>query len=230
MDGRRQEDPLLPLVPLDPAAGVEPLDDRRVVARRVGEGLTGQLHPGGRRQRPRRAQLLEHPPVVGGVDDHTDVLVVLRRGTDHGRAAHVDQLDRRVRGEGIEVAGHEVDQADVLALEIGQVIGLGPVGQDAAVDDRVEGLHPAAQHLRRPGQVGHLDVGDARGGQGRRRPAARHQLPTQVDQPLRQLDDPRLVMYRQQCPHVPPSSSDGDPDPSAPTSASPSTNRRIVSG
>ena len=127
--------------------------------------------------------------------------MVLGRGPHHGRAAHVDELDRRVRGEGVEVAHHQVDEADAQALQGVEVVGLGPVGQDAAVDDRVEGLDPAAQHLGGAGQLGHLDVVDAGLGQGRRGAAARDQLPAQVGQAPGEVLDPGLVVDGQQCPH-----------------------------
>ena len=107
--------------------------------------------------------------VVGrGADEDGDVLVGLGSGAHHGRTADVDHLDRRVRAERVEVAGDEVDRPDPLLLEVGHVLGLGAVGEDPAVHDRVQRLDTPAEHLRRPRQVGDADVGDARLGQGAR--------------------------------------------------------------
>ena len=68
--------------------------------------------------------------------------MVLGGGAHHGRAADVDELDRRVRGERVQVRDHEVDGVDAVGLQVGQVLGLGAVGQDPAVDLGVEGLDP----------------------------------------------------------------------------------------
>ena len=98
-----------------------------------------------------------------------DVLVVLGRGTHHGRAADVDQLDGGVRRERVEVRHHEVDGLDAVGRQVVEVLGLGAVGQDPAVDLGVQGLDPPAEHLGRAGHLRHLEVGDARLGQlGRR--------------------------------------------------------------
>ncbi len=152
-------------------------------------------------ERAGRPQLLEHRGVVVRRGDDPDVLVVLGGGAHHGRAADVDELDGRVRGERVQVRDHQVDGVDAVGLQVGQVLGLGAVGQDPAVDLGVEGLDPSAQHLGRAGDLGHLDVGDAGLAQRRRRVAAGHQLPPQVREALGQLDQAFLVVDRQQRPH-----------------------------
>ena len=91
---------------------------------------------------------------------------------------------------------HEVDAVDAVRLEVGQVLGLGAVGQDAAVDLGVKGLDPAPQHLWRARHVGHLAVGDTGFTQLGRRIAAGHQLPAQIGQTLGQIDQPLLVVDR----------------------------------
>ena len=79
------------------------------------------------------------------------------------------------------------------------------------MDDRVEGLDPAAQHLRCPGEVGHLGEGDAGVGQRRRGAAAGHQLPPELRQPAGELLQTGLVVDGQQCLHS--VTSRGDPRP-----------------
>src|SRR3712207_7204017 len=51
-------------------------------------------------------------------------------------------------------------RGDLPGLEVGHVVGVRPVGQDPAVDLRVEGLDPAAQHLGGLGHRRHLHDGD----------------------------------------------------------------------
>ena len=183
VDGRRQERRGLEVGDQGPALGgqggvlalVEPLDDGGVVPGGVGERLPGQAAAGVDRERPVGTELVEDGAVVGGVDHHRDVVVVLGRGPDHGRPAHVDQLDRRVGRERVEVADDQVDEADAQPVERVEVLGLGAVGQDAAVDHRVEGLDPAPEHLGRAGELGHLGVVDA--GRGSAPPRCRRSRP-----------------------------------------------------
>jgi hypothetical protein len=124
------------------------------------------------------------------------VLVVLGGGAHHGRAADVDELDRRVRGEGVQVRHDEVDADDVVGLEVGQMFGLGTIGEDAAVDLRVERLHPAPQHFGRARDVGGLGVRDTGLGELRGRVATGDQLPPQIGETLGQLDETLLVVDR----------------------------------
>ena len=73
------------------------------------------------------AQLVEHHVVVGRVDDDADVRVVLGRGPDHGRPADVvivDELDRRVGPERVEVHDDEVDRLDAVLRHVGLVVGV----------------------------------------------------------------------------------------------------------
>ena len=194
----------------------------------MGEGVTGQPVPGGIGQRPLLSQLGQHRAVLGGVDDHPHMGVILGRRPHHGGATHVDQLDGGVRPERIQVAHHQVDEADLLALEIGEMLGLAPVGQDPAGDDRVEGLDPATEHLRRTRQLGDFEVGDAGTGQHRGGAAAGDQFPSQIGEPAGQLLESRLVVYGQQC--LQSVTSSGDPRSSATGTASVSMKARMVAG
>jgi hypothetical protein len=194
--------------------GVEPGGDGGVVGRGVGERGPGELSPGAVRQPAGGAQLVEHGEIVAGVDDHAHVGVVLGRRPHHRRPADVDGLDRRLGHERVEVAHHDVDGDDPLGLQVGQVVGLAPVGQDPAVEPGVQRLHPSAEHLRALRQTFDGDDGQAGVSQGRGRPSAGHQIPPQFVQPPRQLDQARLVPDREEGPHRTPSS----------------TKRRMVSG
>ncbi len=182
-------------------SGVEPGDDGGVVGGGVGEGGPGEPATRRRRERAGGAQLLEHGGVVGRRRDDADVLVVLGRRPHHGRAADVDELDGGVGGERVEVRHHQVDGIDAVGRQVVEVLGLGAVGEDAAVDLGVEGLDPPAEHLGRAGHLRHLGVGDARLAQLGRGVAAGDQLPAQVGEALGQLDQALLVVHRQQGPH-----------------------------
>jgi hypothetical protein len=95
-----------------------------VSQRRVAERLDCELaaHRGGHLAVFERR---EHGVVVRVIDDDGGVLVVLRRGAQHGRAADVDVLDRfgigavgacRRRFERVEIHDEQVDDAYAMAL------------------------------------------------------------------------------------------------------------------
>ena len=189
------------------AFAVEPGDDGRVVRRSVGEGRPGQPAPRCGAQGSGATDLLQGDAVVRRRGEHTHVLMVLGRGPYHRRSADIDELDGGVRGEGVEVDDDQVDPFDAVGLQVGQMLGLGPIGEDAAVDLWVEGLDPAAQHLGRTRHLRHLAVCDAGLAQLGRRVPAGHQLPAQSAEPLGQLHQPFLVVDRKQRPHNTMSSS-----------------------
>ena len=105
--------------------------------------------------------------VPGGRGDDGDVSVVLGRRPDEGGPADVDLLDETVEveprpcqrlGERIEVRDDELERGDARLDELAAVLGPPPVGKEAAVDPRVERLHPAVEHLGETGDrrdVGH---------------------------------------------------------------------------
>ena len=97
-----------------------------------------------------------------GLVSDADVRVVLRRGAHHRRPADVDEFDRRVGREGVEVADDEVDGRDA-------VLGRARRGARAwrrsarmpRVESRMQGLHAPVEHLGKPGDVGDVEVLDA---------------------------------------------------------------------
>ena len=56
---------------------------------------------------------------------------------------------------------HQVDRLDRMLGHGASVAGIGPPGEDAAVDRRVQGLDAAVHDLRKPGVFADLDHGDA---------------------------------------------------------------------
>ena len=110
--------------------------------------------------------LLDHPQVVGGIDDDGDAGVVFRRAAQHRRAADVDFLDgllqRDVRlGDGflerIEVHHHQIDRRNVVFLGLGDVRGVVAALEQAAVDFRVQGLQSTVEKFRRAGEFRDVD-------------------------------------------------------------------------
>ena len=183
------------------ATVLEPRHDRSVIGGGVSEGLGGKLAAGGRREGARVLELLEHGVVVVGAHHDTHVGEVLRCRSDHGRPADIDELDRGVRGEGIEVADHEIDRLDVVRCQVSEVLGLGAIGQDPAVDLRMQGLDPSPEHLRARGDGRHIDVGDARLDERSRRLPAGDELDTELLEAPSKGDETCLVVHAEQCPH-----------------------------
>ena len=78
--------------------------------------------------------------------------MILGRAPQHRRSADVDIFNRLVqrraglchrRLEWIEVHHHQVEGLDAVRLQLRQVLGLALVGQDPAVDARMERFDPA---------------------------------------------------------------------------------------
>ena len=135
---------------------------RRPLRRRspCGQRRRAPARGGWRPRAPPSGDLGEDGGVLRRVGDDADVTRVLRGGAHHGRPADVDELDRRVRGEGIEVADDEVDGGDVVLVEAPQVLGFRRVGEDPAVEPRVQRLHATVEHLGKTGHVRDVQVRD----------------------------------------------------------------------
>jgi hypothetical protein len=82
--------------------------------------------------------------------------VILGRGADEGRAADIDGLDQFVRAcparqrilEGIEVDGDQIDVADAMLILRGGIARIAAPRQNAAMNGRMQRLHPPAHDLR----------------------------------------------------------------------------------
>ena len=127
------------ILPLLQVAG-----DHGVVARRVRERLGRQTRARVDRGVPGSVDLRQHAGIVGRVDQHGDVGVVLGRGAQHGRAADVDVLDRLGiaaigprdgGGERIEIDDQQIDGIDaVLAHQHHRRCRAGRAGRRARAD------------------------------------------------------------------------------------------------
>ena len=102
----------------------EPLEDRRVVRGSRSERLDREAAPRSPGDRAVvLAQLGDEVVVLRAARDDRDARVVLRRGPHHGRAADVDELDRGVAQERIEVRHDELEGLDAVGLHVGTVRG-----------------------------------------------------------------------------------------------------------
>ena len=149
------------------AVGVGVAHPRRhvhVVGRGVHEGL--RREPLALLEREAAAAHgIQHVVVGRRVGDHGDARVVLGRRADHGGAADVDLLDALVGagprghggGERVEVDHDQLERLDPEVGELGDVVGLAGVGEDAGVHPRVQRLDPALEALGEAGEV--LDLG-----------------------------------------------------------------------
>ncbi len=98
--------------------------------------------------------------------------------------------------EGVEVDDDEVDRGDPLLGELFQVGGALAVGQDAAVDRRVERLHPPAEDLGRAGDGGDRQDRDPLGFERRLGAAGGEDLDAELGEAADELDEPSLVVDR----------------------------------
>ena len=132
--------------------------------------------------------------VRAAAKNHAHVGVVLGSCAHHGRATNVNQLNPGVRRERVEVPNHQVDGHDASGFQVGQMPGIGSVGQDPAVDCWVQRLNPASKNLRGPGDFADLHHGYALVSQNQGRTPAGAQLPARFDQPACQVRDTGLVV------------------------------------
>ena len=180
---------------------IQPANDRGVVSSRVGEGGTCQPAPREIAHDAIGTELVQDEPVLGGMNYHSDVRAVLRRGPDHRRPSDVHRLDGGLRFEGVKVADDKVDRRDVLSGEVVEMRLGRPVGKDAGMDGRVQGLHAPPQHLghaRDLGDFGVIDPGclECLGGT-----PAGDELDAEGGEAARELLESRLVMDREQRTH-----------------------------
>ena len=186
------------------------LGDRRVVVGDMLERLRGQPPAGlgvdAGRIAACRPQRIEDRRVVLGVDHGQDVRVVLGRRADHRRAADVDPLERVGKGgralrhrldKRVQVPRDEVDRRHVVLRDLGLIVRATAPVEDAAVDLRMQRLHAAAQHLRAACEVGHLCDRESRLGDRPRRAARPDELPAEVMEPAGKVNDPGLVVHRE---------------------------------
>jgi hypothetical protein len=148
------------------------LVERREVIRNRAVVVSGVLkrfakQPEVRRRRERaiiRLQFGHNRIVIFGVDDHADVLMIFRRGAHHARPADVDVFDdfleagaARHRGfKRVKIDDDEIDGQDAVLFHFGDVRRIVAQSENATVDFRMQGFHPAVHHLGKTGELGNI--------------------------------------------------------------------------
>ena len=111
----------------------EPVADRGIISRGAGKGLGGEfLAERKRGHAVMLGEFVEQRRVIARLDQYRDVVVIFRRGADHGGAADVDILDavgeiaaaRHGRFERIEIDHQNIDGADAVRAHRLGVLGV----------------------------------------------------------------------------------------------------------
>jgi hypothetical protein len=133
--------------------------------------------------------------------------VVLGRSSNHRRSADVYLLDQFVirnagllggRREGIEIDDHQIERVDGGGGELLAVGCQPPIGQDPAVDPRMERLDAPIEHLREAGDRGHVRHRQARGSKRPSRTAGGNELEAEAHQARPELREAGLVGDREE--------------------------------
>jgi hypothetical protein len=186
---------------------VEVRRNLRVVRGHGTKRLGRELRPELRRDRPELAQLLDDPRIVGGLGHGRHPGSVPCRRAEQRCATNIDQLDGLIDPDnpapdlGCErghVHDHDVDGADALLLELGELARNVAPGEDPGVDGRVERLDLAADEGRNLGQLRHGGDLDAIGREVLARPVGREDVDAQLAQLAGEDRDPVAVGDRQQ--------------------------------
>ncbi len=185
----------------------EPAADGRVVGAGRGIGL-GRQFVAEREARGAvvRRHFRQHADLVGGVDQHHHMGMVLRRRTQHRRPADVDIFDAGLGVgaggdsglEGVEVDRHEVDAADPVRFHRLDVRRVVAPGQDGAVHHGMQGLDPPVHHFGKAGEVAYLAYRDTGLGDRLGRAAGGDDFDAVPGERAGELGEPALVGHRDQ--------------------------------
>ena len=146
--------------------------------------------------------------VVGRIGDHGDAVHILRRRTNHGRAADVDIFDELFDGEigargggfeRIQIHDHQINRRDSLLPHLIAVGGFAAAEQDAAMDLGMQRLDASAEHFRPAGEVGDIAHGQAGIAQQLGGAAGGNDLDLGGGQGAREFHDAGLVVNAYQC-------------------------------
>jgi hypothetical protein len=179
--------------------------NRAVVLGGVGERLRHQ--PMAEREIGSVGDRRQHYRIISRIDDDQHVAEVLRRRPHQARSADIDLLDQIVEGEAfpfrclgerIQVDDDDIDGLDTEAGNRLQVVGMIAPRKDAAVDGRMQRLHPAVQHFGKAGQIRDARHVEARPGQRPRRAAGRDQIEAAIHEAAGKVDDSGLIEDAQQ--------------------------------
>lgn len=175
--------------------------DRAVVGAGELENLDREIDPLGQGDRTTGHHLLRHPAVVIRISDHDHALVILGRGAEHGRTAHVDVLDGHFPGTGETSDGYfervqiHHDHVHHLDPEIGEHATMlwRSLRQHAGQNAGVERLDASLETFGEVRDLIHVHDWHVMFAQEFRRPTGRDDFPAQSVKTPRELIDPVLV-------------------------------------
>ena len=184
------------------------LGDARVVGGGVREGLERQLpaqavvEPG----RGRRARRGSPGSAPDRVTMATLAWFLAAARTIDGPPMSISSMSSSIRdarslerrGERVEVDDDELERGDAGGDELLAMVGQPAIGEEPAVDPRVERLDPAVEHLRGAGHRGHVGHRQAGVAQRPGGAAGRHELEPARDEPAAELHQAGLVRHRQE--------------------------------
>src|SRR6266849_5175455 len=150
------------------AIGKQPLKIHRnqsVVSRSHRKHFSRKLQPQPQRSLPPRFQFSGNAPVIRGIAHYGHALKILRRGTQHRRAANINVFDellgrqiilRGRRLKRVKIHDHQINRQNSLFLRLLLIFHKMPAIQQPAVNLRMQRLHPPAQHFRPPREFRHI--------------------------------------------------------------------------
>ncbi len=153
-----------------------------------------------------RGQLRQSGRIIGHIDHHGDVVMVLGSRPNHCRTTDVDVLDagckvaafRNGRLEWIEIDHQQVDRPDAVRLHRCGVLGVGADRQQSAMHAGVQRLHPSVHHFGEAGQFGYVEHLEPGVGQRLTSAASGDQFDTVRRKRAGKIDKTGLVGHGQQ--------------------------------
>ena len=152
-------------------------------------------------------ELAQNLRIVDRIDDHSHRVMVLGRGTHHGRPADIDVFDGIRIGavgfghglrERVEIHDQKVDGRYVVLCHNGVVDAA--TAQEAAMHARVQGFDAPVHDLGKAGIGADVDYRETRVPQGASGAAGAEQLDLACGQRTGEVNQPRFVGNRQQGP------------------------------
>ena len=104
----------------------------------------------------------DHAVVLIRTCENSDVGVIFRCRTHHGRPTNIDVLNGVLPGhirsgdsftEGIKIDDHKINQRDLLLIEVCLVGCVSTIGEKSTMDARMQGLNPSTQKYRCAGVI-----------------------------------------------------------------------------
>ena len=173
----------------------EPRGDVGVVSGDASERYSGQRATRCCREFTLLTQFGEHAVVLRRVHHHTDMGMILCGRTNERWPTYVDEVNARIAAEGIQVYHRESERFDAICGKFGDMLGLIEVGQQSAVNHRMQRDYAVPQNGGISGEVGKVYDRQTCASNGFGGSTAADEAPTKVVQSLRKLNDSGLIEH-----------------------------------